>query len=139
MTFLVDTNVISEIRKGRRCDPQVARWYASVEDEDLYPSALAIGEIRKGIERARDREPAKALALERWLGDLLAAFDGYILAVDQEVAEEWGRMCVGRSRPVIDTLQAATAKVHGLTIVTRNVDDVEGTGAQILNPFNYGN
>lgn len=135
MSFLVDTNIISEIRKGPRCDPRVAKWYQTVGDDDLYLSALVPGEIRKGIEKARPQDPEKAAALERWLGDLLLAFEGFILPIDPEVAEEWGRMSAGRSLPVVDALQAATAKIHGLTLVTRNIGDVEGTGARTLNPF----
>lgn len=136
MSFLVDTNVISEIRKGARGDRGVASWYEEVEEDDLFLSALVPGEIRKGIERARPQDPVKAAMLERWLGDLLAAFDGYILPIDHRVAEEWGRIsAAGRSLPVIDALQAATAKVHGLTLVTRNAKDVAGTGVRTLNPF----
>lgn len=135
MSYLIDTNVISEIRKGQRSHPSVAEWFQRVEDEDLFLSSLVVGEIRKGIEKAKVRDPDKAERLENWLSDLLVAFEGFILPVDQDVAEAWGRMSSGRSLPIIDTLLAATAKVHDLTLVTRNIDDVKGTGAQIFNPF----
>ena len=69
MSYLIDTNIISEIRKGARCDAHVAAWYASIADEELFLSALVLGEIRKGVERARSRDPSKAAALERWLHD----------------------------------------------------------------------
>ena len=135
MSFLVDTNIISEVRKGTRCDRNVALWYASVSDSDLYLSSLVLGEIRKGIEQARRRDRAQAEALEAWLSAVKTAFGERILAIDGAVAEEWGRMNAKRPVPTIDGLMAATAKVHGLTLATRNVTDVAGTGAAILDPF----
>ena len=135
MSYLIDTNIISELRKGSRCDPNVARWYATVEDDDLYLSVLVIGEIRRGIERARAKHPEKAESLERWLAELLLAFEGFILPIDQPVVQAWGFMTAGRSMPAIDTLQAATAKVRGLTFVTRNTVDVRDTGAELFDPF----
>ena len=135
MTCLIDTNIISEVRKGARCDQRVAAWYASIADQDLFLSTLVLGEIRKGVERARLRDPPKAMALERWLSEVAAAFEGRLLGVDGRVADQWGRMCAIRSIPVIDGLLAATALVHGLTLVTRNERDVVGLGASVLNPF----
>ncbi|MGE3703341.1 MAG: type II toxin-antitoxin system VapC family toxin [Hyphomicrobiaceae bacterium] len=135
MSFLIDTNIISEIRKGARCDARVAQWYASLEDDDLYLSVLVLGEIRKGIELARPRDPAKADVLEAWLSDVEAAFGDRILPVDRSVADQWGRMNAIRPIPVIDGLLAAQARVHGLTLATRNDVDVEGLGARVLNPF----
>ncbi len=135
MSFLIDTNIISEVRKGPRCDANVAAWYASVADADLYLSVLILGEVRKGIELARPREPEKAERLEAWLNEVIAAFADRVFAVDQTVADEWGRMNAIRPIPVIDGLLAATAKVHRLTFVTRNDMDVEGVGARVLNPF----
>lgn len=135
MNYLIDTNVVSEVRKGARCDPNVADWYDSIDDRDLYLSVLILGEIRRGIERARAREPARAKALETWLSEVRNAFAERILAVDQAVADEWGRISAGRSVPAIDGLLAATAKVHGLTLATRNVADVSGLGARVFDPF----
>lgn len=135
MTYLIDTNIISEVRKGPRCDPNVAAWYAAIEDADLYLSPLVLGEVRKGIESARTRDPLKAAALERWLGEVERAFEGRILGIDTPVADQWGRMSAIRSVPVVDGLLAATALVHGLTLVTRNDRDVAGLGAEVLNPF----
>jgi predicted nucleic acid-binding protein len=135
VSFLIDTNIISEVRKGGRCDPNVAAWYASVADEDLYLSTLVLGELRKGVELARARDPAKASILERWLGQVEAAFGGRILGVDNAVAERWGRMNAIRPIPVIDGLLAATAAANGLTLVTRNDRDVAGLGVAVLNPF----
>lgn len=135
MTWLVDTNVISEIRKGPRCHPSVASWWAAVEDRDLFLSALTLGEIRKGIESVRPRDPVKAGALERWLREVSDVFGARIIGVDPAVADAWGRMSASRSVPVIDALLAATAQVHDLVLVTRNTADVSGLGVRTLNPF----
>ena len=135
MNYLIDTNVISEVRKGDRCDPDVARWYDSIDDNSLYLSVLVLGEVRKGIERARAKEPARARALETWLAAVRAAFAGRILPVDDAIAEEWGRMSAGRPVATVDGLLAATAKVHRLTLATRNTADVADLGAEVVNPF----
>lgn len=135
MTWLVDTNIISEIRKGARCHPGVASWWAVVEDRDLLLSALTLGEIRKGIESVRPRDPVKAGALERWLREVSDVFGPRIIGVDPAVADAWGRMSALRSVPVIDALLAATAQVHDLVLVTRNTADVSGLGVRTLNPF----
>jgi hypothetical protein len=135
LTLLIDTNVISEVRKGERCNASVAAWYASITDAELFLSVLVLGEIRKGIEQVRGREPRKAAALEQWLLSIAEAFGERILPIDRSIAEEWGRMATQRSIPVIDGLLAATAKINGLTLVTRNAADVAGLGALVLNPF----
>ena len=135
MSYLIDTNIISEVRKGDRCDPHVSAWYAAVADEDLFLSTLVLGEIRKGIELARPRDPDKAAALERWLRRVEAAFDGRVLGIDNAVSDQWGRMSAIRPIPVIDGLLAATAVTNGLTLVTRNDRDVAGLGAMVFNPF----
>lgn len=135
MTWLIDTNIISEVRKGARCHPAVAAWWASVEDRDLFLSALSLGEIRRGVEAIRPRDPAKAAALEAWLTDVVDAFGPRILGVNIAVADSWGRMSAIRSVPVIDSLLAATARMHDLVLVTRNSADVEGLGVQTFNPF----
>ena len=136
MSFLIDTNIISEVRKGARCDARVAAWYASIDDGDLYLSILVLGEIRKGVELARPRDPAKADALEAWLAQVDAAFGERILPIDRAVADQWGRMSAQRPVSTVDGLLAATAKVHRMTLVTRNEADVAGLGADVLNPFN---
>lgn len=135
MTYLLDTNVLSEQRKGRRCHPNVAAWFEKVADEDLGTSVLVVGEIRRGIESVRRRDPRKAGSLERWLARLVRDHADRILPVGREVAEAWGRLSAVRNASVIDVLLAATARVHGLTLVTRNIRDVEWTGASCLNPF----
>jgi toxin FitB len=135
VSYLIDTNIISEVRKGSSCDELVASWYASIDDADLYLSVLVLGEIRKGIELARRRDSVKAKALESWLTQVDAAFGDRVLPIDRTVTDEWGRMSALRPIPVIDGLLAATAKVHRMTLVTRNDANVSGVGAMVLNPF----
>ncbi len=135
MKFLLDTNVVSELRKGARADRSVAAWFERLETDDLYLSVLVVGEIRRGIEKLRRRDPKSAAALDRWLSSLSAGFEDRILPVDRRIAEEWGRMNVPDPLPVLDALMAATAKVHGLVLATRNVKDVAATGVRTLNPF----
>jgi predicted nucleic acid-binding protein len=135
VSYLIDTNIISEVRKGERCDANVSAWYASIADADLFLSTLVLGEIRKGAELARVQLPAKAVALERWLAQVENMFEGRVLSVDNAVSDRWGRMSAIRTIPVVDGLLAATAFVHDLTLVTRNERDVAGLGANVLNPF----
>ena len=129
MTWLVDTSIISEVRKGPRCHPGVAAWWAAAEDRDLFLSVLTLGEIHRGIEGIRHRDPAKAAALERWLRDVSEAFGARTIGVDVTVADAWGRMSAARSIPVVDALLAATAYVHDLVLVIRSTADV-GVGSE---------
>ena len=138
MSFLVDTNVISELRKRERCNQNVAKWYAQVAEDDVFLSVLTIGEIRRGIENIRRREAPSAGALDAWLSALIANHSSRLLPIIEAIADEWGRLSVPDPLPVVDGLLAATAKFHGLTLVTRNVDDVRATGVPLLNPFEPG-
>ncbi len=135
MNYLIDTNIISEVRKGRRCDANVASWCGKIEDASLYLSVLVIGEIRKGIERIRPKDKTQANAIEDWLLAVDKAFGERILPVDRAVANEWGRLNASRALPVIDGLLAATAKVHRMILVTRNTANIADLGVRILNPF----
>lgn len=135
MSYLFDTNVISELRKGERADANVRAWFDELADEEIYLSVLTIGEIRRGVENVRRRDPDSASALDSWLARLGEAYRDRILPVDRVIAEEWGRMNVPDPLPVIDGLLAATAKVAGLTFATRNVADVEASGVKLLDPF----
>lgn len=135
MSYLIDTNIISEVRKGKRCNPNVARWYSSIGDDELYLSVLVLGEIRRGVELARPRDPDKASMLDAWLKEVTDAFQGRLLSVNQAVADRWGRMNAKRTLSVVDGLLAATATVHGLTLATRNISDIADTGANVVNPF----
>lgn len=135
MSYLVDTNVLSELRR-KTPDPAVARWFADRPASTLYLSVLTLGELRKGVERLAD--PARRLALLDWLEtELPAFFAGRVLAVDAVVADRWGHLLAraGRPVPAIDSLLAATALQHGLILVTRNVRDVIDLGVQVLNPW----
>ena len=135
MAFLLDTNVISEIRKSSP-NPHVRAWYRQQATAEAYVSALALGGIRQGIERVRPRDVKQAEALQRWLDGLLTAYRDRILPVTTEVAQAWGRLnASNQPLPVIDGLMVATAVVHRLTFVTRKVGDVARAGVPVLNPF----
>lgn len=135
VAFLLDTNVVSELRKAVP-NPHVLAWHRRQRRAEAYLSVLAVGEIRQGIERVRTRDPAQADALQRWLAGLLPTYRDRILPVTVDIAEEWGRLNTGAQPiPVVDGLMAATAKVHRLTLVTRNVTDLARSGVSLLNPF----
>jgi predicted nucleic acid-binding protein len=131
---LLDTNIVSELRKGERADAGLRAWFAEADEESLYTSVLVVGELRRGIESIRRRDVPSALALEHWLAALTDGFADRILPVDQAVADRWGRLNVPDPVPTVDGLLAATALVHGLTLVTRNTRDVSRTGAPFLDP-----
>lgn len=136
--FLLDTNVVSELRKIRsgKADRHVAAWADSVEASDLYLSAIIVQELEIGVLLAERRDPSQGALLRAWLnGHVLPAFSGRILSVDTAVAQRSARLHVPAPRPVRDGLIAATALVHGMTVVTRNVVDFESTGVSILNPW----
>ena len=136
--FLLDTNVVSELRKVRagNVDPHVIAWADSVEATDLYLSVISLQELEIGVRLAERRDPAQGTVLRAWLTDhVLPAFAGRLLAVDITVAQRSARLHVPNPRPVRDGLIAATALVHGMTVVTRNVADFEPTGVSLLNPW----
>jgi predicted nucleic acid-binding protein len=133
--FLIDTNVLSELRKGPRADANVRRWFDCVDGNAIFLSVLVTGEIRRGIEVIRKRDPRAASALERWLDSLVRVHSDRLLPVDAATADEWGRIDARGNLPVVDGLLAATARVHELTLVTRNVRDVVRTGVDLLDPF----
>ena len=133
--YLIDTNVISEVRKGSRCHPAVRTWWSSTAADEKFLSVLTIYEIRKGIENIRRRDVRSAVTLEKWLLGIIEDHADRILVVDVDIAEECGRLNASGPLPVIDGLIAATAKVHGLTLVTRNVPDIARTGVDALNPW----
>lgn len=135
MNYLVDTNVISELRKGQQCNPNVAGWYGNVRDNELFLSVLVLGEIQKGVEKIRSRDPVRAKAIQAWLESLLSSFGDRVLPVTDQIAPRWGCLSAGRPVPVIDCLLAATAWAHGLMLVTRNVNDFSTFGIPVIDPF----
>lgn len=136
MRFLLDTNVISELRRGRRAQPQVVSWFSKLAPPQIFLSVVTLGEIRKGIERVRHRgDHVAARTLEKWLTVLIDSYGSRILPIDQAVGDRWGHLKVPNPVPVLDGLIAATALVHGLTVATRNLPDFEATGVECLNPF----
>jgi toxin FitB len=135
VTYLLDTNVLSETRKR---DPvgAVVGWIAATPPDRMHVSVLTLGEVGHGIARVRGRgDREQASALERWLSEVESGFEDRVLPVSLPVAAAWGRQQHVQPVPVIDALIAATARVHGLIVVTRNVKDFEPTGAEIFNPF----
>jgi toxin FitB len=135
VTYLLDTNVLSETRK-RQPAAGVADWIAATPPERLHVSVLSLGEIEHGITRIRGRgDRRQAAAMERWLRDVETGFEDRILPVTLLVAAAWGRQQYAQPLPVIDALIAATAQVHAMTVVTRNVKDFEPTGVQVFSPF----
>lgn len=136
--YILDTNVVSELRKIRlgKADSHVADWADSIDAADLYLSAITVQELEIGVLLAERRDPAQGAIFRAWLnGHVLPAFTGRILAVDTAVAQRSARLHVPDPRPVRDALIAATALVHGMTVVTRNVADFEPTGVSTLNPW----
>jgi len=137
--YLLDTNVVSELRKIRlgKADGHVAAWADSIDAADLYLSVITIQELEIGVLLAERRDPSQGAVFRVWLNDhVLPAFTGRILSVDTAVALRSARLHVPDPRPVRDGLIAATALVHGLTVVTRNVVDFESTGVLLINPWN---
>ena len=132
MGYLIDTNILSELRKDKKANAGVRDWYAQTNGNSLYVSVLTLGEIRQGIESLRRRDVIAAESLQSWLKKLEI---GHVLAITTEIADCWGRINVPDRLPVIDGYLAATALVHDLTLVTRNVKDVERSGVKLLNPF----
>lgn len=135
MTYLLDTNVVSELRRPER-EPRVAEWMASVHSHELHVSVLVLGELRDGIERLRRRgDELQANALDGWFANVREAFGDRSLPISSAVAERWGRLNAERPLPVVDGLMAATALVHDLAFVTRDAHAVTGTGVRVLDPW----
>lgn len=135
MRYLVDTNAVSELREADRADRGVREWFAAADCDDLALSVLVLGEICLGILRLHSRDPDAAASLAAWLGRLRRAYQRRTFPVDGAVADVWAHLNASRPLPVIDGLMAATALVHGLTLVTRNTADLAGTDVAMLNPF----
>jgi hypothetical protein len=133
--YLLDTNVISELRKTKPHGAVVA-WLRQIENRDIYLSAMVVGEVQSGIELTRRQDAEKAREIESWLSQVVATYQ--VLALDGEICREWARMIDRRSKALTeDALIAATAKVHGFTLATRNVRDFQGWGLDLFNPFTF--
>ena len=136
--YLVDTNVISEARKGSRANPGVRAFFAAASEKEqpLYVASITIGELRRGVDLIRRRgDGTQADALEHWLAVLLEAYGDRVLVLDTEAAQLWGRLRVPHPEHALDKQVAAIALLHDLTVVTRNTADFLPTGVALLNPF----
>jgi toxin FitB len=133
--YLVDTVVLSELRKTRRNAALVA-WFKKQRTTDLFLSVITIGEIERGIARRRATDPGFAAALTAWLDQVLALYGERILSFELQTAQRWGLLSATLGNESVDLMIAATALERGLTVVTRNVSDFEPTGVPVPNPFN---
>jgi hypothetical protein len=136
--FLLDTNVISEIRKRDRAHANVARWVKQTPAREIGTSVLVLAEIRRGIELKRRKDPEQAAALDRWFAQVRSRLGDRVVPVDEPIAEAWALLSVPDPIPFIDGLLTATAKVRGLTLVTRNAAPLTRTGVSLLDPFAEG-
>ncbi len=132
--YLLDTNVISETRKAR-ADSGVIAFLSAAEAAGLFLSVLTLGELRKGVAAKYRTDPRAADQLGAWVDGIETIFADRVLPIDAAIARRWGELSANRSLPVVDTLIAATAISHGLTLVTRNIRDVESTGVPLVNPW----
>ncbi len=132
--YLLDTNVISETRRAYAGNSVIV-FLSSVDSAGLFLSVLTLGELRKGVAAKSRTHPSAAREIEAWVDGIETLFADRVLPVDAATARKWGELSSGRSLPVIDTLIAATALRHGLTLVTRNTRDVEATGVPLVDPW----
>jgi len=133
--FLIDTNVVSELRKGERADAGVRAWFDEHKADQLWLSVLVVGELRRGVELLRRRDEQAGTRLSDWLDTIAHDFDDRIIPITIEVAERWAALNVPDPVPVVDGLLAATALERDLVLVTRKTADIERTGVAVLNPF----
>jgi toxin FitB len=136
--YLLDTDVISELRKGDKANAGVQAFFANAsrESADLYLSVITIGELRQGVERIRHRgDDSQADLLERWLMRVTTTYAESILSFGEDTAHVWGRLRVPNPENPLDKQIAATALIHDLTVVTRNIDHYAPTGVRLLSPF----
>jgi predicted nucleic acid-binding protein len=135
MNVLVDTNVISELKRGRNAAPRVVTWFAALAPQNVFTSVIVLGEIRRGIELIARRDRAQAEALEQWYTLVRERLGNRVLDVDEPVMSLWARISVPDMLPAYDGLIAATAMLHGLIVATRNTEDYRRAGAHVVNPW----
>jgi len=134
--YLIDTNVISEARKGKKANAGVREFWRTVDEADVYLAVQTVGEIRRGIENLKHRgDVRQSRMLEQWLERIVTEYSDRLLAFDEECAQIWGKLMSPHNQHPIDKQIAAVALIHGLTLVTRNVADFGGTGVELKNPF----
>ena len=134
MTFLLDTDILSALRRRDR-HPGAPQWLAAQPTSDLYLSAVTVGEIQRGIAQQERRDPSFAREVAVWLGRILDWYGDRILPFDVPTAQRWGRLSATLGHDSVDLMIAASALEHGLTVVTRNAKDFIPTGARVFNPF----
>lgn len=134
--YLVDTNVVSELRKGTKAHPGVLRFLQGTNPDELYLSVQTIGELRRGVENIRlRRDPEQAAILEKWLDLLVRDYKDRLLDFDHDCAQVWGRIMAPSPQHAIDKQIAAIALIYDFAVVTRNINDFGDTGARLINPF----
>ena len=135
MRFLVDTNVVSELKRGRHAAPAVAQWFEALPPDQVFTSVIVLGEIRRGIELIARRDRPQAELLERWYTGMRRKLDTRVIVIDEPIMIMWSRISVPDPLPSYDGLLAATALVHDMTVVTRNTSDFRRVGAKVLDPW----
>jgi predicted nucleic acid-binding protein len=135
VNFLVDTNVVSELKRGKNAEPKVAAWFAAMPPERVFTSAIVLGEIRRGIELIAKRDKPQAAVLERWYASMRQRLGTRIIPVDEPVMMVWAKITVPDMLPAYDGLIAATALAHGLTVATRNTADYQRAGVEVIDPW----
>ena len=135
MNVLVDTNVISELRRGRNADPRVVRWFAAMPPESVFTSVIVLGELRRGIELVSRRDRRQADAFVQWYDIVRERLGDRVLVVDEPVMTVWARISAPDVLPAYHGLIAATALLHGLAVATRNTRDYRRSGVKLVNPW----
>jgi predicted nucleic acid-binding protein len=135
VNFLVDTNVVSELKRGRNAAPKVAAWFAEMPAERVFTSVIVLGEIRRGIELFARRDKPQAAVLESWYRLMRQRLGSRIIPIDEAIMTVWAKITVPDMLPAYDGLIAATALVHGMTVATRNTSDYLRVGVAVVDPW----
>jgi predicted nucleic acid-binding protein len=135
VNVLVDTNVVSELKRGRHADARVVAWFSNIPSERVFTSVIVLGEVRRGIELVARRDKRQAELLERWYASIREHLANRVLAVDEPIMMIWSKISVPHMQPAYDGLIAATALAHGMTVVTRNALDYQRAGLDVIDPW----